>query len=405
VAVPLLGARLWSSGRGWTLTARRAAIIVTAQLAAVALTATAANDYGAFYPNWTDLYHAIRPAGDNVASESRSFGGSRTTADHIGAARPAGFGSGSGQVTQDEALRIVEGLHPWGTRETWPSNGAVVTLDVPGDNGREPQDVLAYLPPSYFSGRPGDAHLPIAEIITGYPGTPATVATKLDAIEVLRADLAAGTVPPMAFVIARPAEPYPRDTECVDVPNGPQSATYLAYNVPDYAASVLKLSVPTMGAIGYSTGGYCALKLAMSFPERYLGAASMSGYYAAQPGPSSGDDIFAGDPMAKNEADLIWRLDHLPVPNTTVLLATARDEHDPDGFEPAQRFLAHVRPPMSARELIREHGGHNFNTWHDEMPEMVAWMGEQFARAAHPRTTPRDEREAQPRARQEEAAL
>ncbi|HUR73380.1 MAG TPA: alpha/beta hydrolase-fold protein [Sporichthya sp.] len=406
VAVPVLGARLWSSGRGWTLTLRRVAIIGTAQVAAVALTAAAANDYGAFYPNWHDLYHAIHPAGDNVASESRSFGAPPVPAVQAALGHRMGFGTGSGQVSKGEALRIVEGLHPWGTPDVWPKNGAVVTLMVPGDNGREPQDDLAYVPPSYFSGRPGDARLPIAEIVTGYPGTPSTVATKLDAIEVLRADMAAGTVPPMAFVITRPTEPYPRDTECVDVPNGPQSAHYLAYNVPDYAASTLRLSVPTMGVIGYSTGGYCALKLAMSFPERYLGAASMSGYYAAQPGPSSGDDIFGGDPMAKNEADLIWRLDHLPAPNITVLLATARDEHDPDGFEPAQHFLAHVHSPMSARELIREHGGHNFNTWHDEMPEMVAWMGEQFARSAQPtHIAPREEHEAQPRARQKEATL
>jgi S-formylglutathione hydrolase FrmB len=119
----------------------------------------------------------------------------------------------------------------------------------------------------------------------------------------------------------------------------------------------------------------------MMFPDRYLGAASMSGYYAAQPGPSSGSDIFGGDPRVREENDLIWRLDHLPAPDISVLLATARDERDPDGFEPAQRFLAHVHAPMSAREIIREHGGHNFNTWHAEMPEMVTWMGEQFARA------------------------
>jgi len=383
VAIPLAGARLWSHGNGWTKTLGRIGIIVTAQFAAVAVTAAAANDYGAFYPNWHDLYHAFRPQdGSNVASESRSFGAAPHAVPALGAGgtgKAVLLGTGSGTVTTAEALRIVESFHPWGPADLYPTRGAVVNLDVPGENGGEAQDILAYVPPSYFSGKPNDARLPVAEIITGYPGTPATVSTKLKAISDLQEDMARGTVPPMALIITRPAEPYPRDTECVDVPNGPQSAHYLAYDVPDYTASVLKLTVPVMGTIGYSTGGYCALKLAMQFPDRYLGAASMSGYYAAQPGPSSGSDIFGGDPMAKNEDDLIWRLDHLPVPDITVLLATARDEHDPDGFEPAQQFLAHVHAPMQAREIIREHGGHNFNTWHDEMPEMIAWMGEQFS--------------------------
>jgi hypothetical protein len=396
VAIPLAGARLWSTGRGWTSTVRRVGIIVTAQFAAVALTAAAANDYGAFYPNWHDLYHAFRPQdGSNVASESRSFGAAPHTVPAVRAAgtgRETLLGTGTGTVTTAEALRIVESYAPWGTPDLWPTRGAVVNLNVPGENGGESQDILAYVPPSYFSGRPGDAHLPLAEIITGYPGTPSTVATKLKAFADLQDEMARGVVPPMALIVTRPTEPYPRDTECVDVPNGPQSAHYLAYDVPDYTVSVLKLTVPTMGTIGYSTGGYCALKLAMQFPDRFFGAASMSGYYAAQPGPSSGSDIFGGDPMARNEADLIWRLDNLTAPDITVLLATARDEHDPDGFEPAQQFLAHVHAPMSAREIIREHGGHNFNTWHDEMPEMIAWTGEQFARIDHDRHLRRGDR-------------
>jgi hypothetical protein len=441
IAVPIAGVRLWSVWTGRGRTVFRWGLFLVAQLAAVALTMVAANDYGQFYPNWADLFRAATASADGqVAVTVRSFGGlpDAMGADAGGATsapvlptpagvdgsspagqangRPGtllrhgpgssagdstapigrtptsaseppytsdqavapgsrlGLDTGAGDLSASEAHAIAAGLHPQSPPDRWAERGTVVKLPIPGDNGLPAQLFDAYLPPSYFAGGPGAARLPMLELLTGYPGTPTSIVGKVHAVDALLADLATGAVSPMVYVMTRPVEPYPRDTECMDIPGGPSNVRYLAQDVPPSAAAILHLSVPAMGVIGYSTGGYCALKLAMTYPGTYAGAGSMGGYYAAEPGPYSGGDLYGGDPHVKDDADLIWRLEHLPPPVTAVAVATARDEKGRDGYKPAQRFLSQVRAPMAADEFVRAHGGHNFGTWSMEFPDMLRWM-------------------------------
>src|SRR5581483_1554504 len=152
----------------------------------------------------------------------------------------------------------------------------------------------------------------------------------------------AGTVQPMVMLITRPVLPFPRDTECTDVPSGPATFTRMADTVPDTAASELHLHVTGLAAVGYSTGGYCALKLAMLRPDRFSGGASMSGYYSAIPGINSGD-LFGGSTATKNSNDLIWLLEHHKPPAASVMIACSKEEHFESGYAAAQQFLAKVR--------------------------------------------------------------
>jgi enterochelin esterase-like enzyme len=258
----------------------------------------------------------------------------------------------------------------------------VVSLPIPGDGGRPAQDVLAYLPPAWFAGGAAASTLPMVEVLTGYPGTPHTVVDKLHAPKVLLDDMNAGTAHPMVLLITRPVEPFPRDTECVDVPNGPRTFSYLAEDLPNAAASILHVHPAALGAIGYSTGGYCALKLAMMRPGTFAAGASMSGYYHAIPEANSGD-LFGPNPLAGRERnDLDWRLGHLPAPATSVMIATARDERYDDGYAAAQSFLGLVHAPMSATEIVLPHGGHNFGTWTAEFPRLLTWMDARLQAAA-----------------------
>jgi hypothetical protein len=463
IASPFAGVRLWSVWKGRGRTAFRVGLFLVAQLSAVALAVTVANDYAQFYPSWSDLLRAAHPGREQVSVEVKSFGAAEqpvagessdstsssastlgramsalsvastrggaptSLAPHVStrshrpphgpAASPGGqdrplvgplppsaeprpvvppeaigpqvasgsqlgLDTGPGDLTAADAHAIAAGLRPWSPPDQWAQQGTMVRLPVPGDAGRAPEFVLAFLPPSYFGGGPGAAHLPMVELLTGYPGTPTSLVGKLHAVDALRADLASGAVSPMVFVMTRPVEPYPRDTECMDIPGGPSNMHFLAKDVPRSAAELLHLSVPRMGVIGYSSGGYCALKLAMTFPGTYVGAGSMSGYYAAEPGPQSGGDLFGHDKRVRDEADLNWRLDHLPAPATAVVLATARDEVGRDGIKPAETFLRRVRAPMAADEIVRSHGGHNFGTWSEEFPDMLHWMNRRLDEVA-----------------------
>jgi hypothetical protein len=356
--------------------------ILGAQLAAVALTAAVANDYGDFYPKWRDLFGSVHVGAD---TPTLTFGGSPppgpgTTGHHgnaVGHPDPTALDAAA-------ASALAAGLHPtnWAPRAQWARRGAVVSLPIPGDGGRPAQDVLAYLPPAWFAGGAAASTLPMVEVLTGYPGTPHTVVDKLHAPKVLLDDMNAGTAHPMVLLITRPVEPFPRDTECVDVPNGPRTFSYLAEDLPNAAASILHVHPAALGAIGYSTGGYCALKLAMMRPGTFAAGASMSGYYHAIPEANSGD-LFGPNPLAGRERnDLDWRLGHLPAPATSVMIATARDERYDDGYAAAQSFLGLVHAPMSATEIVLPHGGHNFGTWTAEFPRLLTWMDARLQAAA-----------------------
>jgi enterochelin esterase-like enzyme len=380
VAAPIAGLRLWSMWNGRGRTAIRLGLFAVAQLSAVALTAAAANDYGSFYPSWSDLFAAVRPSGNDAGTTVQGFGAART---HAGSKVPIGSTDlGTGDLSATQAKAIAGALQPDGTPDKWATDGAVVRFTVPDDTSRQPQTTLAYLPPSYFSGSPDAAALPVVEVLTGYPGSPQVIVDKLDAVSALRAGLANGTLSPMVLVMTRPVEPWPRDTECMDIPNGPQTLRYLSSDLPHVAAETLHLSVANMGVIGFSSGGYCALKLAMTHPETFVGAASMSGYYSAEPGAATGDLFGTDSTTVREQNDLDWRLNHLPIPDTSVLLATARDETGPDGYKAAQKFLGDIRIPMSAQEMVREHGGHNFGTWAAEFPGTLQWMDQRLAEAS-----------------------
>ncbi|HZE66774.1 MAG TPA: alpha/beta hydrolase-fold protein, partial [Sporichthyaceae bacterium] len=313
-----------------------------------------------------------------------SFGGPTGTATpRSGPAKRRDHAPAPSALDPAAASALAQSLHPtnWAKASEWTERGAVVNLPITGDGGGPAQDVLAYLPPQWFAGGAEAAALPMVEVLTGYPGTPHTVIDKLHAPDVLLQDIDAGTAHPMVLVITRPVEPFPRDTECVDVPNGPSTFSYLATALPTAAASILHLHPSALGAMGYSTGGYCALKLAMMRPQEFSAGASMSGYYRALPEANSGNLFGANQVTGREQNDLDWRLTHLPAPSASVMIATSHDERYDDGYAAAQSFLSLVHSPMSATEMVLPHGGHNFGTWTAEFPRLLSWMDQRLQSA------------------------
>jgi hypothetical protein len=361
-AVPLATLHPWFVRR----TMRRLGLILAAQLTAVALVAAVANDYGDFYPSWSDLFHAVHAD----TAQTHSFGAA--TGDPPSADLPR---AGPGELPAAQAVTTAAALSPtgWSNRGEWPQRGAVVHLPTAADPNGPPQEVLAYLPPVWFSGTPGATALPVVEVLTGYPGTPDTEVHKLHAPDSLLAGIRSGALHPMVLLMTRPVEPFPRDTECTDVPAGPASFSFLADTLPDSAARALHLQVTAMAAVGYSTGGYCSLKLAMLRPARFAGGASMSGYYAPDPGINSGD-LYGGSSANKNANDLSWRLTHLPPPHAAILVVASREERFESGYAAAQQFLSLVRAPLAAQEIVLDRGGHNFDTWDAEFPRILPWL-------------------------------
>jgi S-formylglutathione hydrolase FrmB len=173
----------------------------------------------------------------------------------------------------------------------------------------------------------------------------------------------------------RPAPAFPWDTECSDVPGGPATLQFFTQDVPGSISSQFGLEPTGWATIGDSTGGYCAAKISMLDPTRFAASVVLSGYFRPSTDLTT-RGIFTDRPAFLQENDLTWRMSHLPVPPVSMLVATARDEHGEDGYGTAQKWLRAVRAPMSADELLLDHGGHNFNTWARELPFSFLWLSE-----------------------------
>ncbi|HEX3827935.1 MAG TPA: alpha/beta hydrolase-fold protein [Sporichthyaceae bacterium] len=279
-------------------------------------------------------------------------------------------------------------LAGWSDPVQWPRRGTVVSATVTGARTRLTEQAWVHLPGAYFattgSGPLGGAReLPVTVVFTGYPGHEDNLITRQHYPQVAADAVTAGTLTPTVLVMLSPSVDHPWDTECTDIPHGPQAFTFDAEDVPDAVAARFGLHPDAYAAIGDSTGGYCAAKLESLDPGRFTAAASLSGYYRPATDPST-RGVFT-DTGLRERNDLGWRLLHLPVPPVALLLATARDETGADGWATDREWFDLTRAPMTTDQLTLDHGGHNSAAWAREIPYALSWIADHLPHA--PTTT------------------
>lgn len=184
-----------------------------------------------------------------------------------------------------------------------------------------------------------------------------------------------GKMQPMILVMLRPTVAPPRDTECVDIPGGPQAESFFAKDLPDAVSAHYRVGRKpgSWGIIGDSTGGYCALKLAIHHPEVYAAGAGLSPYYKAPIDPTTGD-LFQGNKALQNSADLRWYLKNKPAPDTSLLVSSSKLGEA--NYKATLGFIDLVKSKQLTRisSIILDSGGHNFNTWRREIPATLQWI-------------------------------
>ncbi|MDH6145947.1 enterochelin esterase-like enzyme [Kitasatospora sp. GP30] len=332
----------------------RITTILVTQLAVLVVVGLLVNNYFSFYSSWSDLLGTGHPAVQSV-----------------GASTPGG-GSSAPATARTLATENFQNGPPQRT-------GQLLTVRIGGGGTGLSTDGYVYLPPQYFQPGYAQQRFPALVVLTGYPGDARNLVTRLDYPGISLGLLRSGQQQPTVLVMLRSSPAMPRDTECEDVPGGPQAATYFTHEVPQAVAGAFRVigQGRGWGIIGDSTGGYCALKLAMRDPAAFAAAASLSGYFKAAEDPTTGD-LFAGDQQRRNEADLLWRLHNLPPPAVAELLAYSKD--DPASVRDSVAFAAAVRPPMAVSVSTVDHGGHNFETWTRLEPTALSWLSEHLAK-------------------------
>jgi len=334
----------------------RLLLIVGCQLAAVMLVAGAVNDYGNFYASWSEL------AGSTVGTP--------------GASKPHAAGAGTALRSDQSAVRVLPDPG-WSSASQWSTRGRVVAVRIRGARSALSGTATVYLPPQYF--QPAQAHrsFPAVEVFGGYPGSEQGLLNTMRYPQHLLDEMSAHRAGPMVLVMQRPAVTFPRDTECTDVPDGPQALTYFAQDVPAAISRSFRVRPTGWGAMGYSTGGYCAVKIAMLHSDVIPAAVALSGYFHAVRDRSTGD-LWGGSALLRQLNDLEWRMAHLPAPPVSLFVAASRTERGPDGYRDTQRFLSLVRSPTHVRTMILPAGGHNFGSWSQEMGPGLDWLSSQL---------------------------
>lgn len=339
---PLILFVCWNrGGRRWQAWLFRAVLIIASQLSAVVLIAVLLNDSYDFYGSWQELAGAQRP---HMTSPSVVPG------------------------SQDQTLR------PRIVRAARTGHGAIVWLTIPGLLSRAgTHPAVVYLPPQYGEPAYRNRTFPVVELLSGYPGHPRNWVDQAEVATVLDQAIDSGHVSPLIAVMPTSIVAPPRDTECVNVPGGPQAETYLTTDVPSSVTHSFRAQPTTTGwaVMGYSTGGYCAVNLALRHPDRFRAAVSLSGYNAPAHDHTTGD-LFGGSSLLRDQNTTIWRVRHLPRPVLNLLLMDTRD--DKESFQDDQALAAAAIPPIRVSVLSLAHGGHNFTTWHADEITAFAWL-------------------------------
>jgi len=372
VAAGSLAAVVWAwprvARRRLPYLAARLVMVAVSQLLVIAAFLVWLNGYFSFYDSWSQLLGTSQPAQAVSARHAAAGPAKQLVVDGSrpgplpDAGRPAPLAAPPG------------GLPRPGPPSSPAVSGRLMQIAITGQRtGLSSGPGYVYLPPQYFQPAYRHTRFPVVLALTGYPGVAGGIVTRLELPSVAASLLAARQIRPTVFVMLSVSPLFPYDTECTDIPAGPQVESFFAQDVTRAVEHAFRVTASPAGwgVVGYSTGGFCATKLAMMYPTRFSAAVSMAGYYQAYGGRFP-RDLWGGSVAYRHENSPAWRLRHLPAPPVSVLVTSSRTgERSLPG---TLAFLHEIRPPMRGYSLIIPQGGHNFRTWNRELAPSLEWL-------------------------------
>lgn len=345
LAVAVVVAAVLLSGRAaqprWLTLLRRVALVVACQVTAVLLIAVVVNDAFGFYASWSDL------TGGSVHAVA----------------------SGVRPGSTDRTYAAVE------NRAAAAGRGVIVPFTVVGTRSHLTEPAYAYLPPQYGQPAFRNRRFPVVEMFDGYPGNPQSWLNSLHLAQMLDTEIAAGRAEPFIAILPTQTVASPRDTECVNVAHGPQVETYLAEDVPATARRDFRTQATGWGAYGYSTGGFCAVNVALHHPAQFRAAVSLSGNYTAIEDQQTGE-LYGHSRRYRDWNSPSWFVRHERPANVAVL-GTASLQ-DPGSVQDLRTLSAGARTPTTVTTIVLRHGGHNPTVWRAEEPLGWDWLSAQL---------------------------
>lgn len=267
--------------------------------------------------------------------------------------------------------------------------GETVQFMLTGQSSHITRQVLVYLPPQYFRASYRHYRFPAIELMPGFPGEPLDWVNVIGITQTYLTLLADGLARPAVLVMPDTNPNRQTSLQCLNVVHGPQDATFLAADVPQFFSRALRVQPPgpAWGLAGYSEGGFCAANLALVYRSNYGFSAVMSGYFkpdADQLGnPPHRVNPFGGNRRLQLLNTPVDRLRALPVSAAIpqfFLGAGSLDVRDVLAARTFQELLLARQP--TAQLHLAPGGGHTMTTWRALIPPMLEWMTPGLAQAA-----------------------
>lgn len=305
-------------------TLQRLFMLVVCQVVAIALMATWVNNHFGLYASWSDLLGTDNPS-------------------HL----------------------VMAGPPPQVATISKADAGTVSTF-FRGPASGLAAEIYIWTPPQYSEAAYKHTNFPVIMLLHGVPGEAHDWITKGGMPQTLGRMMAAGKLKP-AIIVMPTINPGNVDTDCSDTPQS-KNATWLAKDVPNFVERHFRVikSPKAWALAGFSTGGFCAIKLPMQYPKIFGIGAGMD------------SDPFTGDPsvLPNNTLRLVNSPVWLARSAPPVQLMAATSEQDPDS--PVENILTLQRairwPTVFATPFVLSSGGHNWRTWGDEEPAVFAWI-------------------------------
>jgi len=326
---------------GWLRWPIRTLMIVLSQLLACATAAVALNDVDRFYNSWSEL----------VGSHQRVL-----------------------NATPASPTEFATDLQRQLSRQRHRGGSAVVSIQYPEAGSNRSLTGLVYLPAAYFDPGHATIQFPVIELLDGFPGSPRTWVGPMHLQRSADAEIASGRALP--FVAVLPTQNYlpkGRDGECLDVPHGAQVESTLVRSVRRTMLADFRVSADrnAWALMGYSTGGYCALKMTLRLPQFYAAAVSILGNTSPYEDGSTGA-VFRSNPGLRDTNNPMWLAAHRPQPDVSVFLAGSHG--DPATMRQAKAFSELAHNPLRVTLSSAATGGHNFQTFRLYESVAVDWL-------------------------------
>ncbi|MGI5259723.1 alpha/beta hydrolase [Streptomyces angustmyceticus] len=328
----------------------RLLMLLFAQVTAITVVFVMVNNANNLYDTWDDLLG---------------------TGSHVEAARDLGPDGMGGQQIRNEPKQLQR-FRPADDPQVGPG---VQMTDLRGRISGVAGEVYVWLPPQYNDPAYRNKKFPVVELLPGYPGSAKSWMGSLRVAEQLQPLMQRGQIRPVILVAPRTNLLPGADTGCVNLPGKVNADSWLTVDVRKMIIDNFRAGdKPDSWALaGYSAGAHCATKLALSHPDRYRAAVSLSGYND----PALERDSLAGkDPELRIESNpmhILKSANAMGRPPRTALYVTGAAG---DGYQAGLGLRQLARFPTTVDvQQISGAGGHTTAVWKQQVPQVFQWLG------------------------------